>query len=170
MATEEDIEQIVNTTKYYYKSFDCSYGFLLGYTTKEKLYNNLNSFYVIKEDNLYAGHVRISFGTPPEFGELSFYNQEIKNKIMEEKAIYIEHIVIDAPHVGKGLGGKLFDYLYEKHPDYHFMSSVVVQPYKNNCSLHFHRKNGFVDVAYYYNDVIGNKRYESIYLLREKCI
>lgn len=86
-----------------------------------------------------------------DFCEKDEYPNQIQN--MPKKVAYIWEIVTDKNHVGKGIGGKLLDYIITKYQDYTLYSCIDIT---NVPSLKLHEKKGF-SVLYQFEKAEKNK-------------
>lgn len=166
-ARPQDAEAIALATRDAYMDFDGKDGFILGYRTPDSVREDLPSYYVAELNGEYAGHAQLSFALPPEFCELRYYDESVRNALLEtRKCAYIEHIVIKRARRRAGVGIELIRRLCERYDEFDFFSSVVVLPYRNDSSLRFHIACGFIAFAYYERDIIDGMRYESEYFMK----
>ena len=80
---------------------------------------------------------------------------------------FIEKIAVDESRMGKGIGRKLYDYLFSKHPELTFFTALVEKPLPNKASEAFHTRMGFNRVATFVDDSFGDlEKYQSGVFLR----
>lgn len=170
LASENDISDIVEITNFYNNSFNSACGFLAGQRTHSKVLENLCDYYVAKSEGEILGLVQISHKLPGEFETLDWYNTGYHDRLKKLETngdvVYIVLIAVRIGFCNAGVGKFLYNCLFEVLKSSTFFSSVIVKPYNNKYSLNFHRSCGFTEVAYNWNDLIGDIRFESIYLAR----
>ena len=96
---------------------------------------------VIETDGSRAGFV-ITFVEGSEYDSPNYrWFQE-----REAEFQYVDRIVIDSAHRGRGLGRRVYRELIERHPGRPLVAEVNVEP-PNDPSLAFHASMGFEEVG-----------------------
>lgn len=166
-ASKDDIPGILGEINSHYDKFGDADGFLVGYRNYDMILSDLKNFFVAKRGNDILGHVQIKRSLPEEFDSLDWYDQMYYEKLSACKnIIYISQVVVNSNYCNHGIGKFLYTNLFQEFKDYVFFSSVVMKPFYNKHSLKFHKRCGFIEVAYNKHDVVQNNLFESVYLAR----
>lgn len=166
-ASENDIDTIIEIINHYYNTFDNSYGFLAGRRTYSQVLEKLCDYFTAKSEGEVCGLVQISHSLPEEFETLDWYKSQYRNMLENNgEVIYIVLIAVRNGFYNCGIGKFLYNGLLKAFKGYTLFSSVIVKPYNNIHSINFHKSCGFIDVAYNSNDMIGDIRFESIYMAK----
>lgn len=129
---------------------DNSNGFLLGDRSKEWISENLDKYFVAKEDGQVLGYAEIDF----EIGEENYaigtweseaMQKEVLDKIENNKFIYL--IQLASNEQRKGVGKYITDRLSQEFKDSIIISFVAYKPHYNKASKDFHEKSHFQKVG-----------------------
>jgi len=166
-ASMDDVTSIVEEINSHYNHFGDGDGFLVGYRNYALVQSDLNNYFIAKKGNAILGHIQIKRSLPEEFDSLDWYDEMYYKKLKYcENVIYISQIVVKSNYCNHGIGSFLYNKIFQQFNNYVFFSSVVVKPFNNKHSLDFHKRCGFIEVAYNKHDVVGSNLFESVYLAR----
>jgi hypothetical protein len=151
-ALLEDVDTIHEINQKYLRTNlpDMSNGFLLGDRSKEWISENLDRYFVAKEDDHILGYAEIDFEIGDEnFASGNWENKEIQDEIFEKiknnKFIYM--IQLASNEHRKGVGEFITNGLSEKFSDSIIISFVAYKPFYNEISKKFHEKAQFRKVG-----------------------
>ncbi|MFV1884361.1 MAG: GNAT family N-acetyltransferase [Balneola sp.] len=111
-------------------------------------------FLVIEEENIIAGFMIV-------LGPGKRYDSENYGYFTEHYISfdYVDRIVIGEEFRGKGLGSRLYEYLFEHSSEERITCEVNLKP-PNPKSVQFHQMLGFEEVGQQYSE--GGKKYVSL--------
>lgn len=120
-----------------------------------KEFMKINSFFLVVEEQEYIAGFMIVLG-PGEIYDSENYRYFSENY---ESFDYVDRIVIGDTFRGKGLGTKLYEYLFEVSNEKRITCEVNIKP-PNPKSIQFHQMLGFEEIEQQYSE--GGKKYVSL--------
>ncbi len=124
----------------------------------EEFLEETSFFLVIEEEDELAGFVIVlGPGLSYDSENYEYFTQHYPS------FDYVDRIVVKDSFRGKGLGSKLYEYLFEHSKEERITCEVNIQP-PNLKSIQFHQMLGFDEVHQHYSE--GGKKYVSL-MVRE---
>ncbi len=119
---------------------------------ESRLENNFR-YYVLRKfgNDEILGFVELSNSVGEDIlNHVSWENDKYKKQILDnnfDNLLYIEKIAVDKTYKKQGIGEALYKNLFAKYSDYSFYAFVMDHPHKNEISMNFHKKLGFVEAG-----------------------
>ena len=148
-------------------------GFMHAHQPREdwKRHEDSGLFYVATDDEEVLGFViAVELGGPDTEhlegarGKTTWTEEGV---LQIPELYFIEKVAVSENAMGRGIGRKLYDYMFSTHPKTTFFTALVEKPLANKASEAFHTKMGFHRVATFEDDAFGAlDKYQSGVFLR----